>query len=553
MVSLCLSVFIAPTASYAGHMAGSNGTVVVSSGRTKAAAADDCEAVAALSKKWEGCLFCRLYKPLFIAAQSVTRASSNTFGGPFANLLAIGIALFIAYETLKMVASFTQQDIRKYLNTVSVQFFKVMLVFFLLKNMASFYNLLVNPILLAGFDFGSAVAEMDEVKVDTSSISTNSNDPTFGYAIYDAVEKFSTGCQAKIAQVMAFGKFLMCFSREQGWKGIVPDFQFLFTGLITFLLGTVIMISFGFLLIDAMVQMGIFGALAPFCLASWPFKITRSYTQQGWKIFSGVFLTYAMAGVTLKIVFALVAASVTSSSTEGGASSMSELAMTADTGSADALKKMLGNSFSSVFISLACAVIAFRLTGKISELVGSFGGDAGSGIGSDMGKQAMTAAKRLGTSAAGAAAKGAKAVADASGLTEKVNNARQAVATKAKNTFNKIRPSNLVKKAAGSETAKALAGAAGNAVKKVNKNIAESKLGRKASEIGDNIANSKVGKGMQKVGKVLSNPKEALKEADTRIAHRINHREGYARLNRINKTLKNNGSGSKGNDTNGKA
>ena len=67
---------------------------------------------------------------------------------------------------------------------------------------------------------------------------------------------------------------------------------------------------------------------------------------------------------------------------------------------------MLDLSGTAFLVTIACAIIAFRLSGKISQLIEKFGGDAGPGIGSDMGKQAnhaaMRTAKTLGKAAGGA-------------------------------------------------------------------------------------------------------------------------------------------------------
>ena len=554
LISIFFSIFAVPNASYSLVSYDGSTVVQVADKPMKAQASKDCEAVASIQRKWQGCIFCTLYAPLFNAAQSVALNSSKTFGGPFGNLLAIGMALFIAYETLKLVSSFTQQDIRKYLNTVTIQFFKMMIAFFLLKNMSDFYRLIVNPLLLAGFDFGNAVANLSAegvVAINTSNLDKGSGGATFGDEIYYAVQNFAIACQSKIAQVISFGRFLMCFSKEAGWKGILPEPTFLFNGAILFCLGLIIMLSFGFLLIDAMIQMGIFGALAPFCLAAWPFKITKNYTSAGWKIFSGIFLTYAMAGVTLKIVFALVGAAIAP-----GSGGISELASLADTSSDKVLTEKLNSGFSSVFIALACAIIGFRLTGKISELVGKFGGDAGTGIGSDMGKQAMTAGKRLGQSALGAVGKGAKAAADASGLTEKVQQARAKVGAGIKNIAHA--PSKMAKAFLGSKTAKAIGGQLKDTfvdtpkenLRDMKEALKSTKAGKAVGNIANKIADSKVGKALgnaaEKTGEFLSDPKEGLKKLDEKMArgievHGDEHKEGMDRLQRVKNSQKDSG------------
>ena len=56
-------------------------------------------------------------------------------------------------------------------------------------------------------------------------------------------------------------------------------------GVLAFTLSFVFALAFAFYLVDAVVQLGIAGALMPFLIASWPFKITFGYTKKGWDIF----------------------------------------------------------------------------------------------------------------------------------------------------------------------------------------------------------------------------------------------------------------------------
>ena len=372
-------------------------------GQEVSGASKECASIGSRAGMLKKCLFCKLFTALFNAASSMTSQSASTFGSPFANLVAIGMALFIAFETMKMVSSFTQQDIRKYLNTVGIQMTKAAITFYLLKDMGTFYNYIINPMLMAGFDFGSAILG------GSSSMSLANSGATISSSIGSTLIAFVQQCQQEAVRIVALGQYLGCFAWNEG-EGFFPILQLIIRGLIFQGMGWLIVMSFGFLLIDAVVQLGIFGALAPFCLAAWPFKITSSYTKSGWQIFSGVFLTFAMAGVTLKIVMELVGGAL------GGG--FDQIVDTADHGTKDQLLAILNAGGSSILICIAAAIIGFRLTGKISDLVSTFGGDAGPKIGSDIGKQAMTAGNRALTSAGNAVGSAAKAVSDASGLTE---------------------------------------------------------------------------------------------------------------------------------------
>ena len=45
-----------------------------------------------------------------------------------------------------------------------------------------------------------------------------------------------------------------------------------------------LIIAFSFYLVDAIVQLGIVGALLPFMIATWPFKISSKYSKIGWNM-----------------------------------------------------------------------------------------------------------------------------------------------------------------------------------------------------------------------------------------------------------------------------
>ena len=201
------------------------------------AASKECRPVEEYARIYSGCLFCPLFNQLFNAASSMTSKSAGALAVPFANLLVVGMALFIAYETLKLVSSFTQQDIRKYLNTVMPQFFKMLLTYLLLTHMTEFYNYFVNPLLMAGFDFGNAISGMGG-----SGAVSGSAGATLSPGIGSALTAFIANCQNNIAELIALGRFLICFSLSEGKEGVLPDFSIWFNGFIFMIMGLIILV-----------------------------------------------------------------------------------------------------------------------------------------------------------------------------------------------------------------------------------------------------------------------------------------------------------------------
>lgn len=367
-------------------------SVVNANGDSVVGVSKECPSISVRAGRFRSCFFCPLFLALFNTSQTLGTKASTTFGQGFANLLAIGMALFIAYETLKMVGSFTQQDTRKFLNTVFTQFFKMFIAYYLLTHMTEFYNLIVSPLIIAGFDFGTAMMTRT---VGESSAGASSG--VISTAVYGKINGFVNSVQQEIAQVIALGSFLWCYAFEEGKEDLLPNFIMMLSGGVFFIVGWMIMLSFSFLLIDGMIQLGVFAALAPFIIASWPFKLTSSYTTKGWGILLGCVLTFAMGGMMLSIVIELITAGLS-----GQNSSFQDIVSKANNPNTkvEEFNSMLDLSGTAFLVTIGCALIAFRLSGKISQLVGTFGGDAGPGIGSDMGKQANHLAKR-GAQAAG--------------------------------------------------------------------------------------------------------------------------------------------------------
>ena len=163
-----------------------------------------------------GGLFHNLFVALFNTAQTMANKSAATFARPFANLLLIGLALFIAYEVLKLVSSWTTQDIRKNIDTIAVQTFKMMLAYFILvlpdssgNAMGQFYSFIVNPLIDAGFDFGTSLLINGNITIPAMKA------PVQGFlsdGIYSRIVSFPGQCQDNMAQIYAIGKYLHCFA-----------------------------------------------------------------------------------------------------------------------------------------------------------------------------------------------------------------------------------------------------------------------------------------------------------------------------------------------------
>ena len=93
----------------------------------------ECEVLPVKLYNQKGCFFCPLFKVLVVAAEDMTRVSFEKLAGAFQTLIVLGLAIWIAVQTLTHVSSLTKQDAPKFLGNILRQSFKFLIAFFLLR------------------------------------------------------------------------------------------------------------------------------------------------------------------------------------------------------------------------------------------------------------------------------------------------------------------------------------------------------------------------------------------------------------------------------------
>lgn len=346
------------------------------------------------------CIFCPLFLILYNTAEAMATVSFDTLAGGFKTLLLIGFALYIAYMTLKQVSSFTKQDAPKYITEALTMAFKVFLAWLILTNGAELYRLGLEPLLSGGIEFGqSFLTHQNAGTVDVASCNNTGATTATGYFyshnLYNKIDCFIRKVTQEIAVSQSMGSSFMCVARNSGahWYGMW-DLTMFFTGLIIWVFAWMISLAFAFYLIDAIIRLGIIGALIPFLVAAWPFKITQGYTSKGWGMFMNAFFTFVFMGLVISVNIELSAQAATGG--EGGVEKIIEL-MNGD--NVDELLKVMNIGLSGLIFLILCCVFGFKLCAEAASLASQMGGPGGSGIGSKIGSAAAGAAKGLATRA----------------------------------------------------------------------------------------------------------------------------------------------------------
>ena len=380
----------------------------------------------------QSCIYCPLFKTIFNAAQSMSTKSYDKLASPIANVLLIGFALVVAFMVLKNVSSFTKQDAPKFVTELFVNMFKVLIAFYMLKNSNIVYGYIIGPVLKAGFEFGSSLLFATDNNYLSScaamKLPENSMPGVMPAYLYTNLDCFIRAVQAEVAVPQSIGSSLMCVARNAGKVSIGPlrnvmwDFGMMFQGLAIWIMGWIISLAFAFYLIDATIQLGILGALMPFLIACWPFKVTRSYTSKGWGMFMNTFFVYVFMGLVVSINVELLGQGLTGSS--GGFDAIKEALNGNDISK---LKALLDIGFAGFLVLVACCLFAFKLTGQASSLAGTMAGGGGPSIGANIGGLAYGAATKGVQGTLKTGLKAGKAFSDKTGITGLYQKGKDAV------------------------------------------------------------------------------------------------------------------------------
>ena len=194
----------------------------------------------------------------------------------------------------------------------------------------------------------------------------------------------------------------------------------IFEGLIIWVFAWLLSLAFAFYLVDATVRLGIVGALMPFLIASWPFKVTSKYTTQGFTMFMNTFFTYVFMGLVVSINIQLMSESM--SGVSGG---MKAVVNALNSNEVTTLKNLLDIGFAGFLILIASCIFGFKLTSQATELAGSMaGGGGGSSIAPEIGGMGYNVAKAATLGTGKMAWQGTKLVGNATGVTPKLRQAR---------------------------------------------------------------------------------------------------------------------------------
>lgn len=365
-------------------------------GTAKGGVMDGCVPFPVKVAELENCIFCPLFDILYEAAKVMATAPFAHLASAFVKLVWIGFALYVAYLTLKMVGSFTKQDAPKYITEGMTMAFKVLFASLLLSHGAEVYRLGLEPLLSAGIEMGTSFMSEGENGNQCEGSISGTNETFYSGELQTKVSCFLKKVSQEIAVTQAVGSSLMCIAKHSAqseWLGMW-DLTMFFTGLVVWAFAWLLCLAFAFYLIDTIIRLGIIGALLPFLIASWPFKITSGFASKGWSMFLNAFFTFVFLGLVIDVNLQLASQAIT-----GG--------NIGDAGSSGIIAKLMGNEVEAVLETLSiglggfvflliCCIFGFKLCAQTAQLASEMSGARSSGIGSEIATSGAAFAKYMG-------------------------------------------------------------------------------------------------------------------------------------------------------------
>lgn len=402
-----------------------------------------CEVVEVSWYESRKCIFCPLIGVLYAASENISNISYDNFAKSLAIVVAVGLMVWIAFKTLLLVSDLSKQDAAKYITEIMEQTFKFLIVFFTLLYYNQIFDLVINPIIRSGMAFGTSFVEnvslaerfgdTDEEKAaiynaiktgNQSALASvsdklppdykrNIENNFFNLYTYATMENLAFNVNMEYSLLQTVGKSLICIGSklimgkfENESDGFGLGIACIIYGLCFGAFGFILSISFIFYLFDAVVELGIVGALLPLLIAAWPFKITTEYTSKGFQMLLNSVFIFMTMGLVTEICIELISAAVSFNITQA---EPGESASNANSGLASLVvaltaidTKSLGRMVNIISIGfllfLVTNLVSMLLLQKVKEFAGQFSKgcvpDVGNKLGGTMASAAVGTAKK---------------------------------------------------------------------------------------------------------------------------------------------------------------
>ncbi len=279
------------------------------------------------------CTLCSLFSVMFNTVSAVTDKSVRTFSSAISVLVIVGFGVWLAIQILSFVSSIETKDIKDLLQSMITQGFVVLIAFMILRSgVGSFFDTFIEPFYASGQSLaqealsncppptadanGSEQTTVCEEysKIKNASAGIIKTEQGLPPSMGESIVKTMTLMENRIRRFKALGESMMCKS----WQDAVflfPKWIYFFTGIIIWVLSLFLMFGIPFLMIDAVLQLGVAGALLPIAVGGFAFKATRQYTKKVWETFLNSMFIFLFITIVVLVILGVLQQSIDSSVT----------------------------------------------------------------------------------------------------------------------------------------------------------------------------------------------------------------------------------------------
>lgn len=274
-----------------------------------------------------GCIFCDMFKILYNAGSHVAGVSYSAFSSSLGELVLTFLAVSLAVIILKNVASMGAKDPGTLLNDLIKKAFVCAAIYIIVtRDYYYIINLTLTPIFEAGLGFAGAAGGtpgscasaggINGFAQSAGSGASGGMPASVGNMIVCAVEAI----EHKIYTLFDFGEWAFCRGNgpDRLWV-VFPHPVYIIDGVLLYIGGVFFIVSYPWIMGDAVLQLGIAMALVPFAIAGYAFDGTKGYLGKTFSWILHSLFTFMFMAILINCILGYIN-SVLSAAVSGGIS-----------------------------------------------------------------------------------------------------------------------------------------------------------------------------------------------------------------------------------------
>lgn len=297
-----------------------NRTVASTSELTKLSN-DSCKIAEMKEKYQSSCYSCIVVKTLLEKFMDAATRVYTLCRDAAVQVLLIATLMWVAFWVLKNVSSLANVEPASMINTLLIQFFKIMFAYVvIMSGIDTFLIYIVNPIMTAGADFGIGILDAAQQSLSTtpSPKYTYEGSSMLSSDMLNKVVGFTESLDRMVSNNLVIGHALTCHATHAGAWGIkfmgvslhIPNIWIFICGCLIWFAGFMLTLAVGYYMLDISFKIGIAIMIFPILMALWPFSMTSGKVKTCIKTILRSAAIFAFLAITTSYAMSLISVSL---------------------------------------------------------------------------------------------------------------------------------------------------------------------------------------------------------------------------------------------------